>query len=51
MSAATAAKQYRPDELAADRNIPVVGTLANAIGSTVLVDIAADVADRPSVSI
>jgi len=51
MRAATAARQYRADELAADRIIHVVGTLASAIGSTVLVGIAAGVAERPSASI
>ena len=39
--------QYRAGELAADRIIHVMGTLAGAVGSAMLVGIAAGVADRP----
>ena len=47
MRAATGFMQYRAGELAADRIIHVMGTLAGAVGSAMLVGIAAGVADRP----
>jgi hemolysin III len=40
--------QYRAGELAADRTIHMMGTLTGAVGSAILVVIAADVADRPA---
>jgi len=42
--------QYRPGELAADRIIHLMGTLAGVVGSAILVGIAAVVADRPTFS-
>src|ERR1700730_8117456 len=47
MRAATGFMRYRAGELAADRIIHVMGTLAGAVGSAVLVGIAAGVANRP----
>ena len=47
MRAATGFMQYRAGELAADRIIHVMGTLAGVVGSAMLVGIAAGVADRP----
>ena len=46
MRHATGSAHYRADELAADRLIHVIGTLAGAFGSAVLLDIAAGVPDR-----
>ena len=42
--------QYRAGELAADRSIHVMGTLAGVVGSAMLVGIAAGVGDRPTFS-
>src|SRR6266436_6290662 len=47
MRAATGFMQYRAGELAADRIIHMMGTLAGVVGSAMLVGIAAGVADRP----
>ena len=44
------AMEYRAGELAADRIIHMMGTLAGAVGSTILVGIAAAVAVRPTFS-
>src|SRR4029077_18517745 len=38
--------RYRAGELAADRLIHLTGTLAGVVGSAIMLDIAADVADR-----
>ena len=38
--------RYRAGELAADRMIHLMGTLAGVVGSAIMVGIAADVADR-----
>jgi len=46
MRAAAGFMQYRPGELAADRIIHLMGTLAGVVGSAILVGIAAVVADR-----
>ena len=46
MTVATGARQYRAGELAADRIIHIMGTLAGVIGSAILVGIAALTADR-----
>jgi hemolysin III len=46
MRPATGPVQYRAGELAADRLIHLIGTLAGAVGSGVLLGIAAGVADR-----
>src|SRR6202030_4619530 len=48
MRAATGFMQYRAGELTANRIIHVMGTLAGAVGSAMLVSIAAGVADRPT---
>ncbi len=50
MRAATGFMQYRAGELAADRIIHLMGSLAGVVGSAILVGIAADVADRPTFS-
>lgn len=50
MRAAAGFMQYRAGELAADRIIHLMGTLAGVVGSAVLVGIAAVVADRPTFS-
>src|SRR5690349_444714 len=50
MRAATGFMQYRTYELAADRIIHLMGTLAGVVGSAILVGIAADVADRATFS-
>jgi hemolysin III len=42
--------QYRAGELAADRIIHLIGSLAGVVGSAILVGIAAGVADRPTFS-
>ncbi len=47
MRAATGFMQYRAGELATDRIIHLMGTLAGMVGSAILVGIAAGVADRP----
>jgi hemolysin III len=47
MRHATGSGQYRAGELAADRLIHVIGTLAGVVGSAVLLGIAAGVSDRP----
>jgi hemolysin III len=47
MRAATGFIQYRACELAADRIIHLMGTLAGVVGSVILAGIAADIADRP----
>jgi hemolysin III len=47
MRSATGFVQYRVGELAADRIIHLLGTLAGVVGSAILMRIAADVADRP----
>ena len=47
MRAATGFMQYRAGELATDRIIHVIDTLAGVVGSAMLVGIAAGVADRP----
>src|SRR5258708_1393116 len=47
MTVATEARQYRAGELAADRIIHIMGTLAGVIGSAILVGIAALTAYRP----
>jgi hemolysin III len=50
MRAASGFMQYRACELAADRIIHLMGTLAGVVGSAILVRIAAVVADRPTFS-
>src|ERR1700756_5300630 len=50
MRAATGFMQYRTYELAADRIIHLMGSLAGVVGTAILVGIAADVADRPTFS-
>ena len=50
MSAATGSMQYRAGELAADRIIHMMGTLAGVVGSAILVGIAAGVAVIPTFS-
>src|ERR1700746_3433220 len=50
MSAATGSMQYRAGELAADRIIHMMGTLAGALGAAILVGIAAGVAAPPALS-
>jgi hemolysin III len=47
MRAATGFMQYRAGELATDRIIHLMGTLAGMVGSAILVGIAAGFADRP----
>jgi hemolysin III len=47
MRSATGFGHYRDGELAADRLVHLIGTLAGAVGSAVMLDIAAGVADRP----
>jgi hemolysin III len=47
MTAATGSRRYQAGELAADRIIHVMGTLAGVAGSATLVGIAAVTADRP----
>jgi hemolysin III len=44
------AMQYRTSELAADRIIHIIGTLAGAVGAAILVGIAAAVAVQPAFS-
>src|SRR5437870_2059315 len=48
MRAATGFMQYEAGELAADRILHLMGTLAGVVGSAILVGIAAVVADRPT---
>jgi hemolysin III len=50
MRAAAGFMQYRAGELAADRILHLMGTLAGVVGSAILVGIAAVVADRPTFS-
>jgi hemolysin III len=50
MSAATRSMQYRAGELAADRVIQMIGILGGVVGSAILVGVAANVADRPTLS-
>ena len=47
MTAATGSRQHRAGEVAADRIIHIMGTLAGVVGSAILVGIAALTADRP----
>jgi hemolysin III len=50
MRAATGFMQYRAGELAADRIIHLMGSLAGVVGTAILVGIAAVIADRPTFS-
>jgi hemolysin III len=50
MHSATRSGQYRAGELAADRLIHLIGTLAGVVGSAILVSIAARAADRPTLA-
>src|SRR6266481_5061288 len=47
MTVATGSRQHRAGEVAADRIIHIMGTLAGVVGSAILVGIAALTADRP----
>ena len=47
MTVATGSRQHRAGEVAADRIIHIMGTLAGVVGSAILVSIAALTADRP----
>src|SRR5258708_10623676 len=47
MTVATGSRQHRAGEVAADRIIHIMGTIAGVVGSAILVGIAALTADRP----
>ena len=50
MSAAADARQYRANELAADRIIHIMGILAGLVGAAIMMGIAADIVDRSTLS-